>query len=312
MTRNLLEIDDLSADELRSVLVFAGLAAPPKVLAGQGVAALFEKASNRTRSSTEIAVIQLGGHPVTIQAQEVGLDVRESVEDVARTLGCYHRIICGRTFAQSTLQRMVDALATEAMNVPVVNLLSDSGHPCQALADVLTLQAAWGVGPDGLAGHRVAFVGDANNVAMSLGLACARLGIDFVVAHPAGYGFDDWTLDRLRSAGPGVITTTTDPVDGVDGADAVYTDVWVSMGQEEERAARLDAFARFGVTADLMAHAHPGAAFLHCLPAHRGEEVSHEVLEGPSSKVWLQAANRMHAIRGVFLWLLGQSEGVGA
>jgi ornithine carbamoyltransferase len=240
-----------------------------------------------------MAVVQLGGHPVSIGAGEIGLGVRETAEDVARTLGCYHRVICARTYAQSTLEVMAGAVDGAHMDVSVVNLLSDRGHPCQALADLLTLRQAFG--PD-LTGVTIAYVGDGNNVARSLALAAAGAGARFRIASPPGY----------ELSGVDGVVASHDPVEVVGGADAVYTDTWASMGQEGEAAARRRAFAGFTVDEALMARAGRGAIFLHCLPAHRGEEVTEAVLEGPASRVWAQAANRLAAMRGLFQWLLGE------
>ena len=288
-----LEVDDVTPDDLATILALAERSDPPPVLAGRGVALVFEKPSNRSRSSTELAVVQLGGHPVSIAADEIGLGVRETAEDVARTLGCYHRVICARTFAQSTLAAMAGAVDGAGMDVSVVNLLSDEGHPCQALADVLTLRQAFG--PD-LSGRTIAYVGDGNNVARSLALAASMAGADFRIATPPGY----------ELAGVEGIVAGHDPAAAVDGADAVYTDAWASMGQEAEAAARRRAFAGFTVDEALMARAGPDAIFLHCLPAHRGEEVTDAVLESPASRVWPQAANRLTAMRGLLQWLLGE------
>lgn len=297
MTRHLLEVDDLTPEEIAAVLDLAVDPAPPQLLAGKGMALIFEKPSARTRNSMEMAVVGLGGHPVTIRPDEVGLDVRESTEDVARTLACYHAAIGGRVFDHDKLERM-----TKVVDVPIVNMLSDLAHPLQALADVLTIRQE--LGPD-LAGRTVAYVGDANNVARSLGIACGLVGMRFRIAHPAGYGFDPVDLDRIATAGadPHV---TDDPAAAVAGADVVYTDVWTSMGQEEERQARLDAFTGYTVDDELVAGLAPGGIFLHCLPAHPGEECTRETLDGPASRIWAQAENRMHAARGALAFLLGE------
>ena len=292
--KHLLEIDDLTPSELDEVLRRAEAPAPAPVLAGRGAALLFEKPSARTRNSMEMAVVQLGGHPVTIRGEEVGLDVRESVEDVTRTLACYHGVVCGRVFEHAKLERMA-ALDV----VPVVNMLSDDGHPLQALADLLTVRQDLGAE----AGLSIAYVGDANNVARSLALAAGMLGMDVRVASPAGYGFAEADRQRLAAAGVDPFLTD-DPASAVEGADVVYTDVWASMGQEDEAAARRAAFAGFTVDAALLEQAAPDAIFLHCLPAHRGEEVSAEVVDGRHSRVWQQAENRMHAARGLLSWLL--------
>lgn len=234
---------------------------------------------------------------MTIRNDEVGLDVRESVEDVARTLACYHAAIGARVFAHSMLERMC-----AVVSIPVVNMLSDEAHPMQALADVLTIRQELGR----VEGVTVAYVGDANNVARSLALAVGMLGGEVRVASPDGYGFS--AADRERFASAGIEPQlTTDLIEAVRGAHVVYTDVWTSMGQEAERAERLQAFKGFTVDNAVMAAAGPEAIFLHCLPAHRGEEVAGEVVDGDQSRIWRQAENRMHASRGALVWLLQES-----
>jgi ornithine carbamoyltransferase len=257
---------------------------------------LFQKPSARTRNSSEVAVFQLGGHPVTIRGDEVGIDSRESAEDVARTLAQYHAAIGARVLDHGVLERMV-----AVSSVPVVNLLSDRSHPLQAIADLITLRAHWG---GHLEGHRVAWVGDGNNVARSFALACAMAGVEVALATPPGHGLDGVTLDAVVALG-GTLREAPSPADAVAAADAVCTDVWVSMGQEAESLERRDAFAAYQVDAPLMARAAPGAVFLHCLPAHRGEEVTAEVIDGPASLVWPQAGNRLRAMRGVLSWMFG-------
>jgi ornithine carbamoyltransferase len=289
-----LEVDALTPDRLAALLGRAQAwkrdpSAVPASLAGQGVALLFEKPSARTRSSTEMAVVGLGGHPIYIRPEEVGLGERESVEDVARTLAGYCTILAARVFDHGTLEAMA-----AAVDVPVVNLLSDRAHPCQALADVLTLREHFG----SVDGRRVVFVGDGNNVAASLAFASSLCGIELTVTSPLGYELDDDVVDRARNLG-GAVEIVTDPYEAVKGADAVYTDVWTSMGQEDEAAARRAAFAGYQVDAELMQAAGEQAVFMHCLPAHRGEEVAAEVIDGPASLVWEQAANRMHAVRAL-------------
>jgi ornithine carbamoyltransferase len=296
MTRHLLDIDDLGPSELAAIFDLAEDDYPPRVLAGRGVALLFQKPSARTRSSSEVAVFQLGGHPVTIRGDEVGIDAREPAEDVARTLAQYHAAIGARVMSHSVLERMA-----AVSPVPIINLLSDRAHPLQAIADLLTLRAHW----DGkLEGRRLAWVGDGNNVARSLALACALSGVEVAVAAPPGHRLDDMTVDAVASLG-GTLVQTRSPAEAVAGADAVATDVWVSMGQETESVERRDAFRPYQVGRPLMALAAPGAAFLHCLPAHRGEEVTDEVIDGPASLVWPQAANRLRAMRGLLLWMFG-------
>ncbi|HEY7917529.1 MAG TPA: ornithine carbamoyltransferase [Acidimicrobiales bacterium] len=307
-TRHVLDVDDLAGGGLEAVLTLAeadpgGL---PRVLDGRGVALLFEKPSNRTRNSTEMATVALGGHPVYIQGAEVGLDVRESAEDVARTLACYHSVLCARVVDHRSLERMAAALDAGGVGVPVVNLLSDRAHPCQALADLLTLRQVFGTA--GLSGRTVAYVGDANNVWRSLAVAASLAGIATRVASPEGYGPSAADVESVRSFG-GDVTVTVDPHQAVAGADAVYTDVWTSMGQEAEAAARRAAFSGYSVDEALLTGAAEDAVVLHCLPAHRGEEISGAVVDGPRSVVWAQAVNRMHAMRGLLAWVGGVEPG---
>ena len=291
--RHLLEMDDINEAELAHLLDLCAPDQARPVLAGKGVALIFEKPSNRTRNACEMAVVGLGGHPVTIRGEEIGLGVRESVEDVTKVLARYHALIGARVFHHGRLEGMV-----AADQVPVVNLLSDVAHPTQVVADLVTMRQRW----DKLDGRRVAWVGDGNNVARSLLLGCALAGIQMALACPAGHWVDPVAVDAARSQGVEVVETV-DPLEAVAGADAVYTDVWVSMGQEAESAAREDAFAGYRVTTKLMDAAARGALFLHCLPAHRGLEVDADVIDGPASVVWDQAENRMHAARAIFQWL---------
>ena len=294
MIRHFLDVDDVNPAELAEVLSLARHPDPPRLLAGRGAALLFEKPSARTRSSMELAVVQLGGHPVTMRNEEVGLDTRETAEDLARTMSAFHALICARVFRHASLERMAAAGA-----VPVVNLLSEDAHPCQALADILTLEDEFG----SLEGRTAAWVGDGNNVCASFVLAAALVGLAVRVATPRGFELSKDVVERARALNADV-SVGSDPAAAVEDVDAVYTDVWTSMGQEEEADARRSAFSGFQVDGALMAHASPGAVFLHCLPAHRGEEVAAEVVDGTQSRVWLQAANRLHAQRGLLLWLM--------
>jgi ornithine carbamoyltransferase len=294
MARHFLEVDDLSRDELAEVLALAVDPDPPPVLAGKGAALLFGKPSARTRSSMEMAVVQLGGHPVTIRDEEVGLDVRETVEDVTRILQSYHAVIAARVHDHTMLERMA-AVA----HVPVLNMLSDRGHPLQALADLLTVQQLLG----DPAGHRLAYVGDGNNVCRSLVLAAGLAGMEVAVATPPGYEPGAPDLARWRAVGVEALVTGK-VEEAVEGADVVYTDAWYSMGQEAEANERRPVFRPYQVDGRLMARAAADAFFLHCLPAHRGDEVTDEVLDSPASKVWLQAENRMHAARGLLAWIV--------
>lgn len=298
--RHVLEIDDLSVSELERILELARrpVADVPPVLAGQGVACYFAKPSARTRNSTEIAVVQLGGHPVYITAEEIGIDRRETAEDVTRTLACYHRAICARVFDHELLERMAGVDA-----IPVVNLLSDGGHPLQAIADVLTIEAEHGP----VACRNIVYVGDANNVARSLILAVGALGGNVTVVAPADRRFDEVDADRLSAAGAPF--TYGDRPEAVVDADVVYTDTWVSMGQEGDRDRLLRTFEGYQVDDNMMAR-NPDAIFLHCLPAHRNEEVTDSVLDGSQSRIWMQAANRLPAARAVLQWLL-EVNGVG-
>ena len=296
MTRHLLEIDDLTVDELAAVLDLCRHPSPPQVLVGKGAALLFEKPSVRTRHSTEMAVVQLGGHPITVKADEMSLDVRETAEDVARTLAGYHATIGARVFEHSKLERMAGAV-----DIPVFNLLSDDSHPLQAIADLLTVEAEFGH----LDGLTLAWVGDYSNVARSLALAAVASGMAVRFGCPSGYGPSEVELDRLRGAG-GTVEAMGYAVDAVKGADVVSTDAWYAMGQEEEAVVRRRAFEGFTVNAALLAAASERAILLHCLPAHRGEEVADDAIDGPRSRVWPQAANRMHAARGALAFLLGE------
>jgi ornithine carbamoyltransferase len=303
---DLLDVDDLTPAQFASVLDAAlgwkrEPSQIPQLLEGRGAALLFEKPSARTRASTEMAVIGLGGHPIYIRPNEVGLGVREPVADVARSLAGYCAVIAARVFAHETLEEMA-----QAVDLPVVNLLSDRAHPCQAVADFLTLRELFG----DIEGRRLVFVGDGNNVAASLAFAAALSGVELTVASPSGYELDDDTVERARNLG-GTIELTVDPYEAVQGADAVYTDVWTSMGQEEESAIRRKAFEGYTVDEALMKEAGDQAWFLHCLPAHRGEEVSAEVIDGSRSVVWQQAANRMDSARALLAELCREPVGDG-
>ena len=291
--RHVLEIDDVTPAELRQILDLARtpLADVDPVLSGQGVACYFAKPSARTRNSTEMAVVQLGGHPVYITADEVGIDKRESAEDVTRTLACYHEAICARVFAHDLLERMA---AIDV--VPIVNLLSDGGHPLQAIADVLTIEAESGP----IADQQIVYVGDANNVARSLVMAVGFCGGTVTVAAPASRRFSDLDIDRISAAGAS-FTYLDRPEEVVD-ADVVYTDTWVSMGQEGDRVELLQNFEGYQVDQSMMDR-NSEAIFMHCLPAHRNEEATDGVLDGPQSRIWPQAANRLNAIRAVLAWL---------
>jgi ornithine carbamoyltransferase len=283
---HLLSIRDLGREAIEQILALSERRNLRRPLEGRGMALYFEKPSARTRNSMEMAAVQLGAHPVYIQRDEVGLDGRESAEDVARTLACYHSIIAARVKDHRVLERMAAAVDT-----PVLNMLSESDHPLQGLADLLTIKQLLGR----MEGARIAYVGDVNNVARSLAEGCSLLGAELVVASPEGYGFVE--------PPPGV-RQVSDPAEAVEGAQVVYTDVWVSMGQDAEAEARRAALASYQVDARLMARS-DDAWFMHCLPARRGEEVTGEVIDGARSAVWRQAENRMHSARGAMGWMLG-------
>ena len=277
--RHLLSIRDLSAADLKWILA-ASEQPHPRPLQGKGVALYFEKPSARTRNSMELAATQLGGHPVYLQPNELGIGGRESVADVTCTLACYHAIVAARVFDHALLEQMA------ALNAaPVLNMLSASDHPLQALADLLTIKQLLGR----VEGVRVAFIGEGNNVSRSLAEACALAGAEFVIASPPGHGLEGSIID---------------PDEAVEGADIVYSDVWVSMGDEDSEERRA-LFEPYQVDEALMARA-PNAWFMHCLPARRGEEVTAPVIDGPRSAVWRQAENRMHTARGAMLWMLEQ------
>ena len=297
--KHFLEIDDLSREEILEVLELSSAASPPKVLSDSTVGLVFEKPSLRTRNSCESAVFQLGGLPVSMVAGEVGIDQRESAEDVARTLASYHQYIGARGFAHSTLIRMAAAVDSIGADAGIINLLSDRAHPCQALADLATIRSHFGL-KDGL---KVAFIGDSNNVARSLSIGCLTMGLEVSVASPKRYWFSESERRALKEIGN--ISFSSDPAEAASGADVVYTDVWTSMGQEVEREERLQDFHGFTVDANLMACAGDDAIVMHCLPAHEGEEISRDVLESPASVVWEQAQNRMHVMRGLFLFMNG-------
>jgi ornithine carbamoyltransferase len=306
--RDLLSAGDLSADELEALLEAAAVLKAEwalrhehvaRPLAGRTVALLFQKPSLRTRVSFELAVQQLGGRSLYLADADVGIERRESAADIARTLERWVDALVARTFRHG----LVEDLA-EAMSVPVVNALTDREHPCQALADLFTLRERFG----SLRGLEVAFVGEPNNVAMSLALAGSRLGMHVRIAHPRAYGPDPELMALVRSSAMrhgGLVTTTQDPRAAVEGAQAVYADTWVSMGDEAEARMRRRAFAGYQVDADLMAAAAPDAIFLHCLPAHRGEEVTADVIDGPLSAVFDQAENRLHVQKALLMGLLG-------
>lgn len=298
MTRHLIDVADFAVDEITAMLDLAEmpLAELPRPLEGKGAALIFEKPSARTRHSMEMAVVQLGGHPVFTRGEEVGFDTREPVEDVARIMEGFHALIAARVFDHATVTRLASV-----STVPVVNMLSDHSHPLQAFADALTMRQQLG----DLDAKTVAYVGDYNNVARSLAEISARLGMHVRLACPLGCEADDAEIERLLLLGAASIEQGNRPIDMVVGADAVHTDTWVSMGEEADKAAKLQKFEGFTVDDDMMDAAGPGAIFMHCLPAYRGFEVTASVIDGPRSVVFQQGHNRMHAARGALAFLMG-------
>lgn len=305
--RHLVDLADFEAAELREMLALAERepAALGSPLAGGGAALIFEKPSNRTRHSMEMAVVQLGGHPVYTRGEEVGFDTREPVEDIGRIMAGYHQMIAARVFDHATVTRLAaavdEAAVAGAPTALVVNMLSDHSHPLQGLADALTMQQRLG----DLAGKTVAYVGDWNNVSRSLAEISLLLGAAVRLACPHGFGADDAEIERLSALGEGDIAQSTRPAEAVAGAHAVHTDTWVSMGQEDEKDQRRRQFEGYMVDADMMNAADGAAVFMHCLPAYRGWEVAADVIDGPQSVVYQQGHNRLHAARGAIAWCLG-------
>jgi ornithine carbamoyltransferase len=297
MPDHFLDVDDLTPARLRGVLDRAAALKAETTgdeLPRRTLTMLFEKPSTRTRTSFETGMTQLGGHAVFLGPDDVGLGGREPVRDIARALGGYADGIMVRLFDHADAETVA-----EHAGVPVINGLTDRAHPCQTLADLLTVREV-----AGSFDATVAWVGDGNNVARSFTVGAATVGLDVRVATPPGYGVGADALDRA-SGHDGSVTVVDDPGEAVAGADFVYTDVWVSMGEEDERAAKLAAFEEgYQVNADLLAGA-PDAKVLHCLPAHRGEEITDAVVESDRAVVWRQAENRLHAQKGLLVDLLG-------
>jgi len=268
---------------------------PYRPLRGRTLAMVFQKPSNRTRVSFEVGMYQLGGHALSLSPQEIQMGKRETPSDTGRVLARYIDAIMVRTFDHGELEELAGAA-----DVPVVNGLSDAHHPCQALADLLTVREEFG----SLEGVKIAYVGDGNNVAHSLAIACALTGAELAIAHPEGHGPDPEVVETAGKLGA-VPFLTQDPREAAGGARVVYTDVWASMGQEAEAAERREEFAPYRVNEELMGLAAEDAIFLHCLPAHRGEEVTAGVIDGPRSRVFDQAENRLHAQKALLYLLLG-------
>jgi len=300
--KHFLSVEDLERDEVTRLFrltaelksrIKAGDRATP--LTGRTMALIFEKPSLRTRVTFEVGMVQLGGASVYLAAQEIGFGKRETVPDIARNLSRWVDIVTARVFSHAT----VEGLARFA-TIPVINGLSDREHPCQAMADLFTL---WERGLD-LGKSRLAWIGDGNNVCHSVLLLGAGLGMDMIVATPPGYEPDAKVVETCRRRG-GKVALTTEAREAAEGADVVYTDVWISMGQEAERERRHEAFQRYQVNETLLRFASPKALIMHCLPAHRGEEITDTVLDGPQSVILDQAENRLHAQKAIILHLLG-------
>lgn len=295
-TQELLHVLDIS----RSLRAQRGQpqATQTKLLAGQTLAMIFEKPSLRTRASFERAIVELGGHAMVMHQGEVGLGKRERPADVARVLSGMVQGIMARVFEHQKLIELA-----QFSTIPVINALSDYSHPCQALADVLTMTDEFG--PD-LRGRTMAFVGDGNNVARSLAVICGKMGMNFVLAAPKGYQLESNLALRLRTMTDEIkIEATDDPLAAVKNADVIYTDTWISMGQETQAHTRTQVFEKYQVNGDLVAAAPKHAIVLHCLPAYRGCEITEDVLEGPQSRVFPQAHNRLHAQKGLLAVLMG-------
>jgi ornithine carbamoyltransferase len=301
--RHLLNVADLTTNEIQRIFALTadlkakfrrGVREP--LLPGRVMALLFEKQSLRTRVSFQAGMAHLGGSSMML-GEDAGFGKRESLADFTRVLSEMVDVIVVRAKSHATVKGIADHSACS-----VINGLTDRSHPCQALADLFTFREQIG----SLAGAKLAWVGDANNVARSVAIACALLGVEFAAATPPGYEFDQMFLERLDQVAPNAnVLFTDDPVAAVRGAAAVYTDVWASMGQESEAAQRRRDFAAYQVNSALMQAAGPSARFMHCLPAKRGEEVTDEVMDGPYSVIVEQAANRMHVQKGILAWLLG-------
>jgi ornithine carbamoyltransferase len=303
--RDFISVRDLSSDEMRETFALARRMKADRrryahALEGQALAMIFEKPSLRTRTSFDVGIQQLGGYSVYLSPQEISLGKRESVYDVAKNLERMVQAIMIRTFSHDLVLEFA-----EHASVPVINGLTDYSHPCQAMADYFTLLE----GHRTLSGLRLAYVGDGNNVCHSLMAAGARLGVDVRVATPKGYEPLPIVVEHAREAAietGATMTIVNDPIEAVTGADAVYTDAWASMGQEAEAEERREIFRDFQVNAALMSHARPGAHFMHCLPAHRGEEVTDEVIDSPASIVYEQAENRLHVQKAIMYQLMNQ------
>ncbi|CAN5413836.1 ornithine carbamoyltransferase [soil metagenome] len=269
------------------------------LLVGKTAALIFEKPSLRTKVSFTVAMNQLAGHALTLTGQEIGLGEREPAKDVARVLASMSDLIVARTFSHQNVKDLAEHSA-----VPVINALTDYSHPCQAMSDMLTLREHFG----NLSGLTMAYIGDGNNMARSLAVACGKFGVRFICATPPAYALPTDDMDRIMSQVPGMdFSTTSDPFEAVREADAVYTDTWTSMGQEQEKQKRIHAFQGFQINTELMAKAPSRAVVLHCLPAYRDLEITDAAMEGKQSLVFPQAENRLHFQKALIAVLLGKA-----
>ncbi|MCL5048465.1 MAG: ornithine carbamoyltransferase [Firmicutes bacterium] len=329
---SVLQVSDLQKSDIEKILKLASMRQAPQVFAGRGAALIFEHPSARTRNAAEMAVFQLGGHPISIAGAEIGIDRRESAEDIARVLARYHCLIGARVASHETLVRMNKAISETGTTVPVVNLLSNRDHVTQALADLMTIKQKF----DDISAIKVAYIGDPNNVCYSLAQMASIMGFSLQIAAPekylektdflclgSGTGSEQgafWvgsTASREKNFDQNAATENnimafTDPYRAVKNADVLYTDVFVSMGEEKLAEEKRRDYKAYVINKDLLEHAAGHAVVMHCLPAHRGEEITAEVLEGPKSIVFDQAENRMHAMRGLFAYLLGASSDTDA
>ena len=306
MVKHFIEIEDYSIEELRLLLEMSaelkdlyrsgGRDTP---LAGKTMAMVFEKPSSRTRISFQVGMAQLGGSAIYLRPEDIGgLGKREPISDLTRVLNGYVDVIVARTFLHDSVLELAQYAA-----VPVINALTDRAHPCQAMADLLTIREQYGK----LDGIKLAYIGDGNNVARSLAFAGKKLGLHFVIASPKGYELNGDIMDKLQDLGPGTVTCVHDPQKAVRQADVIYTDTWTSMGQEEEKEKRIQDFQGFQVNRELLQATGQDTKVMHCLPAYRGLEISDDVIESPQSVVFEQAENRLHFQRALLKYLVGQN-----
>jgi len=305
MVKHFIQIEDYSIEELQFLLqISVELKAlyqkgdRDTCLAGKTMAMVFEKPSSRTRISFQVGMAQLGGSAIYLRPEDIGgLGKREPISDLTRVLNGYVDVIVARTFQHESVVELA-----QYATVPVINALTDRAHPCQAMADLLTIQEQFGK----LEGVKLAYVGDGNNVARSLAFAGKKLGLNFVIASPEGYEFNGDLRDKLQDQGPGTVTCLTDPQEAVQQADVIYTDTWTSMGQEEEKEKRIQEFQGYQVNRDLVKETGRDTKVMHCLPAYRGLEISNDLIESPQSVIFEQAENRLHFQRALLKYLVGQ------